>query len=234
MLVCPDKQTWESKTKYMCQNPDEEYHCMFDTECKLVEDCRQKQSNSEIGLYFINQNITNFEIKTVPVMSSNDPDYHKLQQATFCKNASNVSKSTPGDYHNNTSVSNNTIDQNTDSSGKGWEECCKSFVPLFIISAALAFIIPFIIYRKIRYKQHKERSEEGNSLIEKNNELDRVKKENCDFKEQLSQLKEEKKNIEAELHKLQPKYMNGEQHNIQSHIVQESSPFGRTVPVFGN
>ncbi|XP_052088421.1 uncharacterized protein LOC127725470 [Mytilus californianus] len=229
--VCPDKQTWKTKANDVCPNLDEEYHCMFDTECNLVEDCRRKQTNNHITLYFFEQNISNFKIKTVPVMSSNDPDYHKLQQATFCKSASNISKSTPCDYNNNTSVSNNTIDQNSDTTDEGWEACCISFVTLFIISVALAIIIPFIIFKIIRFKKSDERNEEGNSSIEINNESDRVKKENCDVKEQLLQLKEEKHNIEEQLNVLQLKYMNGEQNYSQGRFAQESSSVGQTVPV---
>ncbi|CAC5396860.1 unnamed protein product [Mytilus coruscus] len=225
--VCPDKQTWGTKATDMCPNPDE-YHCMFDTECNLVEDCRSKQTNNEIKLYFIEKK---FNIKTVPVMSSNDPDYHKLQQATFCKSASNISKSAPCD----TTVSNNTIDQNSDNTNvtndEGWEACCISFITLFFITVALVSIIPFIIYRRTQSQKRKERTEEGNSLIEKNNELERVKKENCDVKEQLLQLKEEKNNIEEQLYVLQLKHVNGEQNNIQNRFTQESSPVGQTVPV---
>lgn len=229
--VCPDKQAWGTNEKDKCQNPDEEYHCMFDTECNLVEDCRQKQSNNEITLYFIEQNITIFNKKNVPVMSSNDPDYHKLQQITLCKSARNVNKSTPDDYHNNTSVSNPTIYKNTDTTDEGLEACCISFATLFTLSAVIAIITPFIIYKIKRSQNIVERNIEGNLLMEKNNELNRLKKENSNVKEQLSQLKEEKNNIEGQLHVLQLKYMNGEQHYTQSRIAQESSSVGQTVPV---
>ncbi|CAC5396858.1 unnamed protein product [Mytilus coruscus] len=228
--VCPDKQAWGTNAKDMCPNPDE-YHCMFDTECNLVEDCRPKQTNNEIKLYFIEKNIANFYLRTVPAMSSNNPDYHILQQATFCKSASNISKSTSCDYNNNTSVSNNTIEQNSGSTVEGLKACCISFVILFVTSVALASIIPCIIYKIKRFKKSDERNEETNSLIKINNELDRVKKENCDVKQQLSQLKEDKHNIEEQLHVLQLKYMNGEQNNTQSRFAQESSSVGQTVPV---
>lgn len=140
MGVCPDKMEWETKAKDTCPNPDE-YHCMYDTECNLVEDCRPKQTNNEIALYFIG-NDTIFNTKIVPVMSSNNPDYHKLQQVTFCKR-----KSTP--------------------SNNGWKTCCITSVALCIFTIALSVFIYCIIFRR----RSKELKKENNDFEEKTFQL---------------------------------------------------------------
>ncbi|XP_052088319.1 uncharacterized protein LOC127725426 [Mytilus californianus] len=203
--VCPDDKAWSNRAKTFCSSTPRDYHCIYDIECQLIEDCRPSQTNDRITLYFVEQNTELFNIKTVPVMSTNSSNYHKLQYITLCRsNLNHVQNSSPSRKNDSYKI------------------CCIAesvILGLLVIGAIWK-------YRQMQYQE----SEASRKLIEKDCEIERLKRENCDFKEQLDQLKEEKNYIEEQLVRL--KEMNGEKPAVENRFTQESSPVRQTFGDF--
>ncbi|VDI61840.1 Hypothetical predicted protein [Mytilus galloprovincialis] len=205
--VCPDDNTWSNRAKTFCSLNPHEYHCVYNTSCQLIEDCRPSQTNDRIRLYFIERNTEAFIIKTVPVMSTNNSNYHKLQYITLCE--SNMSH-----------VPNSSPTRKNDS----YKICCIAE------SVILGLLVIGVVwkYRQLQYQE----SEASTKLIAKDCEIARFKKENCDLKEQSVKLEEEKNHIVEQLVRL--KDMNGEKPGVENRIAQESSPLLALGQTFGD
>ncbi|XP_063402343.1 uncharacterized protein LOC134686601 [Mytilus trossulus] len=203
--VCPDDNTWSNRAKTFCSLNPHEYHCVYNTSCQLIEDCRPSQTNDRIRLYFSERNTETFYIKTVPVMSTNNSNYHKLQYITLCE--SNMSH-----------IQNSSPTRKNDS----YKICCIAE------SVILGLLVIGVVwkYRQLRYQE----SEASSQLTAKDCEIARIKRENCDNKEQIDQLKEEKNHIVEQLVRL--KDTNGEKPGVKNRFAQESSPVGQTFGDF--
>lgn len=157
---CPDEKTWAIKAKIVCPFKPDEYHCMYDIGCSLVEDCRPWQTNDRINIYF-EQNSTQFKIKEVPVMSTNDPYYNTLQQATFC---------------------NSNTNHVENSSSSGYKICCITE------SVILGVLIIAVIRKYVKLKTIESKA--ITTLIEKDRQIDELATEKDDLLKLVLKLKD--------------------------------------------
>lgn len=205
--VCPDDKGWSNRANTFCSSSPHEYHCVYDIECQLKEVCRPSQTNDRIRLYFIEHNTQPFNIKTVPVMSTNSSNYHKLQYITLCESSmSHIQNSSPTRKNDSYKI------------------CC-------ITESVILGLLVIGVIRKYRHIKYQE-SEASTKLIAKDCEIARFKKENCDLKEQSVKLEEEKKHIEEQLVCVRLKETNGEKPGVEIRFTQESSPVGKTFGDF--
>ncbi|CAG2220167.1 unnamed protein product [Mytilus edulis] len=136
----------ETRAKIVCPINATEYHCMYDTECQLVEDY-------------------------VPVIQTNNPDYHKLQEATKCKTNGNNSSSV-GDSVCNGDTSHTEI-------------CC-------VLGVVSSLVLPgIIIYMCVYFEPQKEAYR---PLIEKDKEIERLNEEVFNLKVLLKE-KDDEQNL---------------------------------------
>ena len=81
---CPlTKDEWKRRAKEVCKSQPEEYHCMFNTFCKLEEFCDEKEKN--YFQYYLRADLL-FYTKERRDMTTNSMDYWHIQYFLFCKN----------------------------------------------------------------------------------------------------------------------------------------------------
>lgn len=81
---CPlTEAEWKNRSIELCESEPPKYHCMYNSDCQLVEFCAEKKYNN-FGIYLINSG-QEFLIKNKNEMFSNSKDYWIIQDILYCK-----------------------------------------------------------------------------------------------------------------------------------------------------
>ena len=88
---CPlTKDGWNERGHEYCKSQPEDYHCMYNTSCKLVEFCRKEKYNN-FQIYLSISGLQFFKEKRNE-MFTNSMNYWKMQDILYCKNRTWIPK----------------------------------------------------------------------------------------------------------------------------------------------